>query len=107
MKASDVHALDDQDLVEALKDAREEAFNLRFRHATGELENTAGLRRLAPRHGPPADRSPASAASTSTKELKSSEEEKRRRRARDARGAEAEETRAPEQAEEAPARGGP
>ena len=44
MKASDVHALGDQDLVQALRDAREEAFNLRFRHATGELEDTAGLR---------------------------------------------------------------
>ncbi len=44
MKASDAHALGDQDLVQELKDAREEAFNLRFRHATGELENTAGLR---------------------------------------------------------------
>ena len=44
MKAGDVHALGDQDLVQALKDARQEAFNLRFRHATGELENTAGLR---------------------------------------------------------------
>ena len=44
MKASDAHALGDQDLVQQLKDAREEAFNLRFRHATGELENTAGLR---------------------------------------------------------------
>ena len=43
MRASDVHALSDQDLVEALRDARQEAFNLRFRHATGELENTAGL----------------------------------------------------------------
>ena len=43
MRASDVHALGDQDLVQALKDAREEAFNLRFRHATGELENTSGL----------------------------------------------------------------
>jgi len=43
MKASDVHALSDQDLVQALKEAREETFNLRFRHATGELENTAGL----------------------------------------------------------------
>ena len=43
MKASDVHALSDQDLVEALRDARENTFNLRFRHATGELENTAGL----------------------------------------------------------------
>ncbi len=44
MKASDVHALGDQDLVQAIKDAREETFNLRFRHATGELENSAGLR---------------------------------------------------------------
>jgi large subunit ribosomal protein L29 len=44
VKASDVHALGDQDLVQQLKEAREEAFNLRFRHATGELENTARLR---------------------------------------------------------------
>ena len=44
MKAADVHALGDQDLVQAIKDAREETFNLRFRHATGELENSAGLR---------------------------------------------------------------
>ena len=43
MKASEVHALGDQDLVQAVKEAREEAFNLRFRHATGELENTSGL----------------------------------------------------------------
>jgi large subunit ribosomal protein L29 len=43
VKATDVHALSDQDLVERLKEAREEAFNLRFRHATGELENTAAL----------------------------------------------------------------
>ena len=43
MKATDAHALSDQDLVEALRNAREDAFNLRFRHATGELENTAGL----------------------------------------------------------------
>ena len=43
MKASEVHALDDQDLVERLREAREEAFNLRFRHATGELENSARL----------------------------------------------------------------
>ena len=44
MKGSDVHALNDHDLVERLKVARQEAFNLRFRQATGELENTAGLR---------------------------------------------------------------
>ena len=43
MKGSDVHALNDHDLVEQLKEARQEAFNLRFRHATGELENSAGL----------------------------------------------------------------
>ncbi|MEA3032677.1 MAG: large subunit ribosomal protein [Sphingomonadales bacterium] len=44
MKGSDVHALGDHDLVERLKAARQEAFNLRFRHATGELDSTAGLR---------------------------------------------------------------
>jgi large subunit ribosomal protein L29 len=44
VKSSEAHSLGDQDLVQALKDAREDAFNLRFRHATGELENTAGLR---------------------------------------------------------------
>jgi large subunit ribosomal protein L29 len=43
MKTADVHALSDQDLIEALKHAREEAFNLRFRQATGEIENTASL----------------------------------------------------------------
>jgi large subunit ribosomal protein L29 len=43
VKGTDVHALGDHDLVERLKEAREEAFSLRFRHATGELENTATL----------------------------------------------------------------
>jgi large subunit ribosomal protein L29 len=43
VKGTDVHALDDHDLVERLKAARADAFNLRFRHATGELENTAGI----------------------------------------------------------------
>ena len=43
MKAAEAHALGDQDLVQSLKEAREETFNLRFRHATGELENTAGI----------------------------------------------------------------
>ncbi|MCB0875927.1 MAG: 50S ribosomal protein L29 [Solirubrobacterales bacterium] len=33
----------DAELVEALKEARREAFNLRLRNATGELENTARL----------------------------------------------------------------
>jgi large subunit ribosomal protein L29 len=44
MRSSDAHALSDLDLVEALREARQEAFNLRFRHATGELENSAGIR---------------------------------------------------------------
>jgi large subunit ribosomal protein L29 len=43
MKAAETHNLKDEELVEKLRDAREEAFNLRFRHATGELENTARL----------------------------------------------------------------
>jgi large subunit ribosomal protein L29 len=43
VKGSEVHALDDHDLVERLRQAREEAFNLRFRHATGELENSVAL----------------------------------------------------------------
>jgi large subunit ribosomal protein L29 len=43
VKASDVHALDDHELVQRLKEMQEETFNLRFRHATGELENTARL----------------------------------------------------------------
>ena len=43
VKASEAHALDDHDLVVRLREAREEAFNLRFRHATGELENTSRL----------------------------------------------------------------
>jgi large subunit ribosomal protein L29 len=45
MKATEVHALGDAELVESLKDAREEAFNLRLKHATGELEDTATLTR--------------------------------------------------------------
>jgi len=43
VKATEAHALDDHEVVEKLKDAREEEFNLRFRHSTGELENTARL----------------------------------------------------------------
>ena len=43
MKAAEVHNLKDDELVAKLIDAKQEAFNLRFRHATGELENTARL----------------------------------------------------------------
>ena len=44
MKAIEVHNLDDVSLVEFVADRRQELFNLRCRHATGELENTARLR---------------------------------------------------------------
>jgi large subunit ribosomal protein L29 len=43
MKASEVHDLKDDELVAKLIDAKQEAFNLRFKHATGELENTARI----------------------------------------------------------------
>ncbi len=43
MKAAEIHNLKDDELVAKLIDARKEAFNLRFKHATGELENTARL----------------------------------------------------------------
>ena len=43
MNATEVHNLKDDELVAKLLDAKQEAFNLRFRHATGELENTSGL----------------------------------------------------------------
>ncbi len=44
MKGVEVHNLDDTQLVEFVADARQELFNLRFQHATGQLENTARLR---------------------------------------------------------------
>jgi large subunit ribosomal protein L29 len=44
MKAVEVHNLDDAQLVEFTDNARKELFNLRFQHATGQLENTARLR---------------------------------------------------------------
>lgn len=45
MKSTEAHALGDPEVVERLKDAREEAFNLRLKHATGELEDSARLAR--------------------------------------------------------------
>ena len=43
MKGSEVHNMKDDELVERLKTSREEQFNLRFQHATGELENSSRL----------------------------------------------------------------
>lgn len=45
MKAREAHNLKDQELVDKIDEARKNAFNLRFRHATGELEDTAALSR--------------------------------------------------------------
>jgi large subunit ribosomal protein L29 len=44
MKAVEVHNLEDPQLVEFVDNARQEVFNLRFQHATGQLENTARLK---------------------------------------------------------------
>jgi large subunit ribosomal protein L29 len=44
MNASDLRELPANELVEHVATARKEIFGLRFQHATGELENTAGLR---------------------------------------------------------------
>jgi large subunit ribosomal protein L29 len=44
MRASDLQDLSDTELAEHLDTARRELFGLRFQHATGELDNTAGLR---------------------------------------------------------------
>jgi large subunit ribosomal protein L29 len=43
LKAAEAHALGDTELVEKLKNAKQEAFNLRLRHATGELEDTSRI----------------------------------------------------------------
>ena len=44
MKPSEVHGMDDAQLVRYVDDARQELFNLRFQHATGQLEDTARLK---------------------------------------------------------------
>ena len=43
MKAGEVHDMADDQLAEFVERARQEVFNLRFQHATGQLENTARL----------------------------------------------------------------
>ncbi len=44
MKASELRDMTDAELQEHLHTARRELFGLRFQHATGELDNTAGLK---------------------------------------------------------------
>jgi large subunit ribosomal protein L29 len=45
MKPLELRELTEQELVEHIQTARRELFGLRFQHATGELDNTAGLGR--------------------------------------------------------------
>ena len=44
MRTSELRDLNDTELAEQASTARRELFGLRFQHATGELDNTAGLR---------------------------------------------------------------
>jgi large subunit ribosomal protein L29 len=43
VKIKEVRNLDDEQLVDRVREFREEVFNLRFRNSTGELENTARM----------------------------------------------------------------
>jgi len=44
MKASELRDIPDEQLRDHIVTARRDVFGLRLQHATGELENTAGLR---------------------------------------------------------------
>jgi large subunit ribosomal protein L29 len=44
MKAGELRDLTDGELLEHVHTARRDLFGLRFQHATGELDNTAGLK---------------------------------------------------------------
>lgn len=44
MKAAQIRELRDADLVQQLDEARQELFNLRFSHVTGQLDNATRLR---------------------------------------------------------------
>lgn len=45
MRASEIRDMSDTELREHVGTARRELFGLRFQHATGELDNTAGLKK--------------------------------------------------------------
>ena len=44
MKANEFHSLSDAELSKKLKDLKSELFNLRFRHASIQLENPLSIR---------------------------------------------------------------
>jgi large subunit ribosomal protein L29 len=43
MKPTEIREFEDTDLLQKLKDARAELFNLRFQLATGQLDNTGRI----------------------------------------------------------------
>jgi large subunit ribosomal protein L29 len=45
MKAADLRKLSDTELTDRVSEARDQLFRLRLKHATQQLEKTAGLRR--------------------------------------------------------------
>ncbi|MCZ4494120.1 MAG: large subunit ribosomal protein [Baekduia sp.] len=46
MDAKEMRDLRDEELAEHIKTVRRDLFGQRFQHATGELENTAGLKTI-------------------------------------------------------------
>lgn len=44
MKGNEFHSMTDVELTQKLKDLKSELFNLRFRHASGQLENPLSIR---------------------------------------------------------------
>ena len=46
MRAAEVRELDVEELEQRLVETRRELFNLRFQHATGQLENTGQLKEV-------------------------------------------------------------
>lgn len=46
MKAKEIRDLDNRELDKRLRSLKEELFNLRFQHATGQLENPIRLREV-------------------------------------------------------------
>jgi len=44
LKANELRDLSDDELVERMRETRKQLFNLRFQHATGQLDNPRKLR---------------------------------------------------------------
>jgi large subunit ribosomal protein L29 len=46
MKAKELRELTPEEISKRQKDLREEVFNLRFQHSTGQIENTSRMKAL-------------------------------------------------------------